>query len=228
VLSVAADGLIDSDAAARFIGETPKNLERLVRLGVIPRKSGRFNPIQLVHGYINHIKSESSRKNNRPLQTEIAAHLDMSERNARDVLKRLEIDHKESPLDEIRIKYIRYLRELAAGRGGDKQADLTESKIRQAEADARLKELAYFEKIEMLVDAEWVSEQIANHATVTRTEVENSIEQIVAAIESEHGVTVERTKIEKALSAASRAVCTYPTFVAAEVADGTEAGLDQA
>ncbi|SDR38632.1 hypothetical protein SAMN04490186_5887 [Pseudomonas grimontii] len=53
-----------------------------------------------------------------PTQLEIAEHLDMSERAARDVLKRLNLDWQAVSLADIRTAYIRDLREKAAGRGG--------------------------------------------------------------------------------------------------------------
>lgn len=50
-------------------------------------------------------------------QREVADHLDMSERNARDVLKALDLDWQTASLDEIRTAYIRDLRGKPLGAG---------------------------------------------------------------------------------------------------------------
>ncbi len=49
-------------------------------------------------------------------QSEIAEHLDLSERSVREFLDASGIDHKRAKLSDIRIAYIRRLREQAAGR----------------------------------------------------------------------------------------------------------------
>jgi phage terminase Nu1 subunit (DNA packaging protein) len=58
-------------------------------------------------------------------QVEIAAHLDISDRRLRELLVELHLDHKRNSLSEIRVAYIRRLREEAAGRQGESDiADL--------------------------------------------------------------------------------------------------------
>jgi hypothetical protein len=84
-------------------------------------------------------------------QAEAANHLDMSERNLRDVLKGLEIQWP-ADIEQIRVAYIQDLRAKAAGRGGDQQAILTMAKIRETNANADLKELQSQEKSGVLVD----------------------------------------------------------------------------
>lgn len=56
-------------------------------------------------------------------QTEIAKHLDLSERAVREFLDAAGIDHRLATLAEIRVAYIRRLREQAAGRATN--GDLT-------------------------------------------------------------------------------------------------------
>lgn len=57
-------------------------------------------------------------------QIDIAQHLDLSDRSVREFLSLRNIDHKASTLDEIRIAYIRHLREIAAGRAALGDIDL--------------------------------------------------------------------------------------------------------
>lgn len=84
-------------------------------------------------------------------QSDIAEHLDMSPRNLRDVLTGLGLDWRTDSLDEIRIGYIRKLREAAAGRSDDQ---LAHARTRRELADARLKELDLAEKYKQIVSVE--------------------------------------------------------------------------
>lgn len=52
-------------------------------------------------------------------QQDIASHLDMSQQAASSLLEQLGVDWKTADLSEIRVAYIRRLREAAAGRGGE-------------------------------------------------------------------------------------------------------------
>ncbi|MCL2829409.1 MAG: hypothetical protein FWD77_01575 [Betaproteobacteria bacterium] len=65
-------------------------------------------------------------------QIEIARHLDMSVTRLKETLPRLEVADS-SNLDAVRIAYIRHLRSMAAGRGGENQVRLTEAKTRESE-----------------------------------------------------------------------------------------------
>lgn len=145
-------------------------------------------------------------------QVEIAAHLDMSERNAREVLKKLEIDHRQATLEEIRVAYIRYLRELASGRGGEDQYDLTKQKARQAEADANLKEFEFWTKMRAFVPAEEAERLMSSWATSTRSEFENAVERVLIHIERQHGIEIDRGPIGELLEAAFAAVADYPRY----------------
>lgn len=111
---------IGHDAAAALLQLAPDQLGRLVSSGVVRRASpGKYIPAQIIRDYIAHLHAEPDRIERQPTQQEIAAHLDMSERNLRDVLQALDLDHKQVPMSEIRLAYIRRLREQAAGRMGD-------------------------------------------------------------------------------------------------------------
>lgn len=113
--------VIGHDAAAGLLQLTPDQLTRLVGAGVVRRASpGKYAPAHLVKDYIAHLHREPERRERAPTQVEIAEHLDMSDRNLRDVLAALGLDHKVAALSTVRVGYIRHLREQAAGRmGGD-------------------------------------------------------------------------------------------------------------
>lgn len=145
-----------------------------------------------------------------PTQLEIARHLDMSERNARDVLKALGIDWQSSSLDDIRIAYIRDLREKAAGRGGEDQQTLTKARAQEAEVNARLKELQYQREIGKLILGEEIEPMLATWAATARSEVGFAVEKLIAGIVSQHGIEVDQDVIDDALSAAYDAISDYP------------------
>lgn len=108
---------INHDTASRLIGITPGELESLVKSGSV-RRTGRDDyalPV-LIQDYIGHLKSEKDRSEFSPKQADIAAHLDVSDRAVREFLEVAGIDHKQVSLSEIRVAYIRRLREIAAGR----------------------------------------------------------------------------------------------------------------
>lgn len=190
------DGLLDLDTAARLIDETPKELERLVSIGAIERDSGRYHPIKLIRGYASHVRAEAQRVNASPTQLEVARHLDMSERNARDVLHALNIDWRTTPLDEIRIAYIRDMREKAAGRGGDDQTALTRARVRDHTASAELKELQIMERSGELTEITEIEQKLLAMITAARTELLTLPDGLAQELRALYGVEVDAGLIE--------------------------------
>lgn len=132
-----ADPTITEDAAARLIDLAPGELAALANRGVIPRVGrNAYALVPVVHSYINHLREEQIRIDKRPTQPEIAAHLDISDRRLRELLAEWSIDHKQSSLSEIRTRYIRKLREEAAGRATDGDLDLATQRARLAKEQA--------------------------------------------------------------------------------------------
>ncbi|UEX76804.1 hypothetical protein [Sediminicurvatus halobius] len=153
-------------------------------------------------------------------QREIAEHLDLSERRVRDLLAELGVDHREASLDEVRVSYIRHLRELAAGRGGDQQASLTEARTQQALADANLKRLTYYRELKLLVPVEEIEPRLAGWAATARSEVGFAVDKLVAGIRSQHGIEVSDQEIDDALQPAYRAIGSYPPCAAGDDGEG--------
>ncbi|VFM96333.1 MAG: hypothetical protein BECKG1743D_GA0114223_101737 [Candidatus Kentron sp. G] len=58
----ADDGYLDLDAAARFVGIAPGELDKLARAGAVQRENGRFHPLRLVRGYVEHVRTEGERR----------------------------------------------------------------------------------------------------------------------------------------------------------------------
>ncbi|MCH2057895.1 MAG: hypothetical protein MK214_15040 [Thalassotalea sp.] len=143
-------------------------------------------------------------------QVEIAKYLDLSDRQLRDVLKRLGLDHKVNSLDEIRVAYIRDLREKAAGRSPtETRHQLDMAKTREALASAQMKELDLFKEHQLILDLEQVREAMDQWVTVAKSEYENSIEKVIALIEDKHGVSIDREPISGIVDATSRTIGNY-------------------
>ena len=143
-------------------------------------------------------------------QKEIANHLDMSDRNLREVLAKLKIKSSKESLDNIRITYIRHLREQAAGRGGDNQVKLTSARAQQAISDARLKDLTYFEKVGALVSVEAIEPMLESWAVNARSEIQYAIEKVVTAIQSQHNIEINQELIDNEFANAFRTIGGYP------------------
>lgn len=136
-MSSPSPGQLNHDTVARLLDLTPAELTKLVDRGVIPRVDRNAYALgPVVHAYINHLREEQGRADRSPTQAEIAAHLDISERRLRDLLSEWGIDHKATTLSDIRIRYIRRLREEAAGRASGGEYDLTNERARLAKEQA--------------------------------------------------------------------------------------------
>lgn len=130
-------GTINHDTAARLLGIAPGELESLVKSGAVRRSDRNAYLIHvLVQDYIGHLKAERDRAELAPKQSVIAEHVDLSERAVRDLLDDVGIDHKLSTLTEIRVAYIRRLREQAAGRFASGDLDLATERARLAKEQA--------------------------------------------------------------------------------------------
>jgi len=191
-----SEGLLDSDAASRLIGVTPNELAKLVKDGIIDRQNGKFHIIGLVRKYIEHLKTEAKRKEEKPTQVEIAKHLDMSERNLRDVLRTLDIDHKQHTLSEITTAYIRDMREKAAGRGGDDQANLSKARAEESMIKTALARLDYNERLGNLILGEDVAGVMNEWARSTNREIQQGFHKLVGEIQSTYKITVEPKLVE--------------------------------
>jgi phage terminase Nu1 subunit (DNA packaging protein) len=112
---------INHDTAAKLLGLTPSELTALVNKGVITRTGkDNYSLALIVRDYIAHLKNPRLIWS----QTEIAEHLDASDRTIRELQDKLGFNCKTNTVDEIRVAYIRHLREQAAGRATNGDLDL--------------------------------------------------------------------------------------------------------
>lgn len=123
-------GTIGHDQAAQILRLSPAELTKLAGAGVVPRIGpGVYHPGTIIGAYIEHQRSETTARDERiarlteqlsraqpETQDEIAHYLDISDRRLRELLAEWGISHKTTPIDDLRVRYIRKLREEAAGR----------------------------------------------------------------------------------------------------------------
>jgi len=196
-----SDGLIDADAAARIIEVTPRELKKLVDNGNVKRQNGKYHPVQLFRDYIAYIKKDKLRT---PTQVEIAMHLDMSERNVRDVLAGIgDKTHragdwwKQSTIDEIQLLYIRDLREKAAGRGGESQSELARARTDESLMKAAKLRLEYQREINLVVSAEDAAEVIIEWARQANMDYTQGINKLVSGIQNKYSIKVDSELVEE-------------------------------
>src|SRR5690606_12123567 len=130
-------------------------------------------------------------------QKEIAQHLDMSERNCRDVLKTLGIDWNEATLDEIRVAYIRDLREKAAGRGGSQVELLNAARIEESTVKAANGRLAFHEKLGTLVPTADATFALSDWASFANREYQSGFEKLLQELENTMKVSIDRTTVAR-------------------------------
>ncbi|MBL4835749.1 MAG: hypothetical protein JKY26_17500 [Pseudomonas sp.] len=154
-------------------------------------------------------------------QSEIAAHLDMSERNAREVVKSLRINWQDATLDEIRIAYIRDLREKAAGRGGSNIDELNKARLEEMQVKSANGRLQYHEKLGTLVQAEAAQHCLVDWASFANREYSGGIERLIQEIESVNKITIDRSVVIKVAGATTERIAGYAEKLGAQLVGGS-------
>lgn len=192
---MADDASQPGSVISRVLDVSPDEMRELSNAGVLLKTgSNKYNLFGSVRGDIEHLREHNKKA---PTQTEIAKHLDMSERNAREVLKTLGIDWTATTLSAIRIAYIRDIREKAAGRSGDEQMSLTRARTKNATADTELKHIQIREKSGELVPVAGIEPQITAMITAARQELLSLPAQLAVEINALHGVDIDPDLIQQ-------------------------------
>jgi phage terminase Nu1 subunit (DNA packaging protein) len=139
---VSKDAGVTHDTAARLIGVSPAELDRLVRAGFIRRNDrNAYSVPVLIENYVAWLKNSFHGTLGHPTQAEVAVHLDLSDRSVREIEVKLGLGG-DYTLNEFRVAYIRHLREQAAGRAASGDLDLATERARLAAAQAERVERA--------------------------------------------------------------------------------------
>lgn len=103
--------------------------------------------------------------------------------------------------------YTLKLRDEAAGRTvTDQRLELDKAKTREALANAQSKELALYREYQLILEKSQVMEAMSAWIALAKSEYANSIEKILAMIESRHNITIERNDIDGITDAAMRTI----------------------
>lgn len=138
---------------------------------------------------------------------ELADYLDMSDRNLREVLKKLGIEKVdfESPesVDSVRVAYIRYLRELAAGRGGEEQQGrLTAARVRETELKGDKLELEMLQSSASLVDVDEMTQYFTAMVLSARGELMSLTAKLADYMQAEHKIDIDKGYINELIGGA--------------------------
>tara|TARA_R110002124_G_scaffold213962_1_gene379992 strand:- start:22145 stop:22654 length:510 start_codon:yes stop_codon:yes gene_type:complete len=155
-----------------------------------------------------------------PTQKEIAEHLDMSERNCRDMLKTLGIDWNASDMGDIRISYIRDLREKAAGRGGTQIEQLNAARIEESTVKSANGRLAYHEKLGTLVPTTDAAFALTDWASYTNREVTAAFEKLAQQLESTLKVSIDRSLVDSIAGSTVKRIGGYAANLGQRIAGG--------
>lgn len=158
-----------------------------------------------------------------PSQKEIAQHLDMSERNCRDVLKALDIDWTESSLDQIRTVYIRDLREKAAGRGGSQVELLNAARIEESTVKSANGRLAYHEKLGTLVPTADAAFVLSEWASFANREYQGGFEKLAQELEATLKVSIDRSMVARVAGITVSRIGGYADKLGRRIAGGVRA-----
>ena len=198
----ASDGAQSADVVAKVLGLSVDELKQLSKDGVVSKVGNdKYNLLGSVRTYIGFLRNKEFMPST---QKEIANHLDMSDRNARDVLRALAEKHgleqdwwKKATLTDVRVKYIRDQREKAAGRGGDDQANLTKQRAAESQVKTAMMTLEYNEKLGSVVlgsDAEAV---LTEWCGVSNREYLSGVSALVNEIQSVYKISIDKKLVEK-------------------------------
>lgn len=123
--------------------------------------------------------------------------LDMTPRNLRDVLKKIDIaDYKKVTQKFILTKYIRHLRSQAAGRGGDEQQTLTKARTEESEIKTAKLRVEYLREIGSVISAEDVASVLSLWARQANTDFSQGFHKLVSEIQSKYKIKVDNELVE--------------------------------
>ncbi|WP_186224780.1 MarR family transcriptional regulator [Burkholderia gladioli] len=124
-------------------------------------------------------------------QQQIADHLDLERSTVSRLADRLNIDYRTASMDEIRIAYLRHLRESAAGRASGTGVDLVAERAMTERVDREIKLLTLAEKKSQLVNAAQLEQAYGQMVGAFQTELLALSDKIVQELRTLYGVEVD-------------------------------------
>lgn len=136
------------------------------------------------------------------------------------MLKGLGIDWTTADLDEIRIAYIRDLREKAAGRGSTQAELLAAARTEESTVKAANGRLAFHEKLRTLIPAADAANAINDWAAFANREYLSGVQKLVDEIESRAKVSIDRSMVTQIVGATVSRIGGYAEKLGLRIAGG--------
>lgn len=124
-------------------------------------------------------------------QQEIGDHLDLSQKNVSELMKRLSIDWQNATLDQIRIAYIQDLRAKAAGHRTDDGLDLVRERVMTERVDRELKQFTLAEKKKELINVAQLEPELVQMVSAFKTELLGRDDKLKVELDAMYGIDVD-------------------------------------
>jgi len=124
-------------------------------------------------------------------QQVIADHLDLSQAEVSKFLNQLDIDWKQSSLDDVRIAYLRKLRAQAAGHRSEDGLDLVRERVMTERVDRELKVFTLAEKKGQLINVAQLEPEIMQMIGAWRTELLGRDDKLKSDLDALYGINVD-------------------------------------
>lgn len=127
-----------------------------------------------------------------PTQKEIAEHLGISQQAVSKTLSKMKVEWKEKSLDEIRLAYIKRLREIAAGHASlDGEYDLNKERAMTERVDRELKLYQLAEKQKQLVNIDELVTELSTVFAAFRQELLSRDDKLKNELDTLYGVNID-------------------------------------
>ncbi|WP_186191436.1 MarR family transcriptional regulator [Burkholderia gladioli] len=126
-----------------------------------------------------------------PTQLQIAEHLDLDQSAVSRFVDKIGLDYRDATIDDVRLAYIRHLREMAAGRGSGAGLDLVAERAKTEIVERELKLLALAEKKRELVNAQQLERVYGEMVTAFQIELLAFPDSLAQELRTLYGVDVD-------------------------------------
>ncbi|WP_196221901.1 MarR family transcriptional regulator [Burkholderia ubonensis] len=126
-----------------------------------------------------------------PTQQQIAEHLDLDQSAVSRFVDKVRLDYRVASIDEVRVAYIRHLREMAAGRSSENGIDLVAERAMTERVDREIKLLTLAEKKGQLVNAAQLEQAYGLMVGAFQTELLALPDKLAPELYALYGVEVD-------------------------------------
>jgi len=124
------------------------------------------------------------------------------------------------------IAYCERLRNEASGRVASQARERRDmAQAEESEINTEMKRRTLLKEEGLLLDLDSVKQVLTDWAGIGKNEFIGAVDSIITAIESEHGITVDREPIQQDIDAALRTIGSY-SFEPGEFGGGSAGGMD--